>query len=59
MIGFHPPPYRVPKLHPQRYYKTGNHAESASQLEKDQIGLESEKDPYPWLDFRRSKKRYE
>ena len=21
-----PPPYRVPKLHPQRYYKTGNHA---------------------------------
>ena len=46
-----PPPYRVPKLHPQRYYKTGNHAESASQLEKDQIDLESEKDPYPWLDL--------
>ena len=38
-----PPPYKVPNLHPQKYYKTGNHAESASQLEKDQIDLENEK----------------
>ena len=46
-----PPPYSVPKLHPQQYYKTGNQAESASQLEKDQLDLESEKDPYPWLEL--------
>ena len=46
-----PPPYRVPTLHPQKYYKTGNHAESASQLEKDHIDLEGEKDPYPWLEL--------
>ena len=46
-----PPPYRVPKLHPQQYYKTGNSAEISCQLEKDQLDSETEKDPYPWLDL--------
>ena len=46
-----PPPYRVPKLHPQQYYKTGNSAGISCQLEKDQLDSETEKDPYPWLDL--------
>ena len=46
-----PPPYRVPKLHPQQYYKTGNSAGIPCQLEKDQLDSEIEKDPYPWLDL--------
>ena len=46
-----PPPYRVPKLHPQQYNKTGYSAEISCQLEKDQLDSETEKDPYPWLDL--------
>ena len=38
-----PPPYKVPKLHPQNYYKTSQNRE----LEADS----SEPDPYPWLDL--------
>ena len=46
-----PPPYRVPKLHPHQYYKTGSSAGISCQLEKDQLDSEIEKDPYPWLDL--------
>ena len=46
-----PPTYRVPKLHPHQYYKTGNSGEIPCQSRKDQSDLEIEKDPYPWLDF--------
>ena len=46
-----PPPYRVPKLHPQKYYKTGNSAEISCQLEKDQLDSETDKYPYLWLDI--------
>ena len=46
-----PPPYKVPKLHPHQYYKTGNSAEISCQSRKDQSDLEIEKDPYPWLDL--------
>ena len=46
-----PPPYRVPKLHPQKYYKKGNPAELSCQLQKDQLDSVTEKDPYPWLDL--------
>ena len=46
-----PPPYRVPKLHPQQYYKAGSSTEISCQLEKDQLDPENEKDPYPWLDL--------
>ena len=46
-----PPPYKVPKLHPCQYYKTGNSAEISCQSRKDQSDLEIEKDPYPWLDL--------
>ena len=35
--------YRVPKLHPQNYYKASQNREVESQK------LES--DPYPWLDL--------
>ena len=38
-----PPPYGVPKLHPQNYYKASQNREV--ELQK----LES--DPYPWLDL--------
>ena len=38
-----PPPYRVPKLHPQQYYKTGNSAEISCQLEKDQLDSDNER----------------
>ena len=48
-----PAPYRVPKLHPQQYYKTGNSAEISCQLENYQLDSETEKDPYPWLDPRK------
>ena len=30
-----PPPYKVPKLHPHQYYKTGNSAGMSCQLGKD------------------------
>ena len=43
-------PYRIPKLHPQNYYKTGNSVEIFCQTRKDQSSKETEKDPYPWLD---------
>ena len=46
-----PTPYRVPKLHPQQYYKTDNSAEKCSELEKNHLESEIEKDPYPWLDL--------
>ena len=46
-----PPPYKVPKLHPHQYYKMGNSADISCQFRKDQIDLEIEKDPYPWLDL--------
>ena len=47
-----PPPYGVPKLHPQQYYnKAGSSTEISCQLEKEQLGSENEKDPYPWLDL--------
>ena len=46
-----PPPYKVPKLHPHQYYKTGNSAEISCQSRKDQSDPEIEKDPYPWLDL--------
>ena len=29
-----PPPYRVPKMHPQKYYKTGNHEDTLLKLMK-------------------------
>ena len=38
-----PPPYKVPKLHPQNYYKASQNRE----LEAES----SEPDPYPWLDL--------
>ena len=38
-----PPPYKVPRLPPHRYYKTGK-------SRKDQSDKETEKDCYPWLD---------
>ena len=37
-----PPPYRVPKLHPQNYYKASQKREVETK--------KSEPDPYPWLD---------
>ena len=37
------PPYRVPKLHPQQYYKRGNSAKISCQLEKDQLDSETER----------------
>ena len=37
-----PPPYRVPKLHPQNYYKASQNREVETKR--------SEPDPYPWLD---------
>ena len=46
-----PPPYKVPKLHPYQYYKTGNSAEISCQSRKDQSDLEIEKDPSPWLEL--------
>ena len=46
-----PPPYRVPKLHPQQYYKAGSSPEISCELDKEQLGSENEKDPYPWLDL--------
>ena len=52
-----PPPYRVPKMHPQKYYRTGSSAEISCQLEKEQLDSENEKDPYPWLDFE-DRRRY-
>ena len=44
-----PPPYKVPKLHPHQYYKTGNSAEISCQFRKDKSDLEIEKDPYPLM----------
>ena len=38
-----PPPYKVPKLHPQNYYKASQNREVESQ--------KSEPDPYHWLDL--------
>ena len=38
-----PPPYKVPNLHPQNYYK-------ASQNRKVETKRRSDPDPYPWLD---------
>ena len=38
-----PPPYKVPKLHPQYYYKAGQ--------KRDLEAESSEPDPYPWLDL--------
>ena len=37
-----PPPYRVPKLYPQNYYKASQNREVETKS--------SEPDPYPWLD---------
>ena len=54
-----PPPYRVPKLHPQQYYKTGNSAGRSCQLEKDQLDSETEKKPLPMVRLGRPKKRHE
>ena len=46
-----PPPYKVPNLHPHKYYKTDRFAEMNKQEIKAQTSQETEKDQYPWLDL--------
>ena len=46
-----PPLYKVPNLHPCKYYKTGSSEEMDSQARKILFDKEAEKDPYPWLDI--------
>ena len=45
-----PPPYKVPNLHPHKYYKTGSSEEMDSQARQILFDKEAE-DPYPWLDI--------
>ena len=47
-----PPPYKVPNLHPHKYYKTGSSEGIDSQPSKILFDKEAERDPLPLVRFR-------